>query len=164
MIRLTPSERKRALVYRNMIKKARARSKAAAPHAHLSTSNLRRGRQIDPGHKQAISQLFCLATAVRTGLEIRGVHVAHVRASSAAAGARNPGLQRKPDDRWTVPLSPLEHRLQHAVGERVYWAGLRLDPHEVARALFEASPDLDAMRQTLRDFYSAPDHFPTTPA
>ena len=103
-----------------------------------------------------MAQLFCLATAIRTGLELGGVHVAHVRASSASAGATNPGLQRKPDDCWTVPLSPREHRRQHAVGERAYWTELGVDPHSVARRLFDVSPDLELMREVLRAAYHQP--------
>lgn len=150
MIRLTRSERQRARAYRRMIKHARARTKAPPPRPPPDAPVRWRGRLVDRAHKQAVAQLFCLATYVRTGREVGGVHVAHVRASSASAGAPNPGLQRKPDDCWTVPLSPLEHRRQHAVGERAYWSELGLDPHQVARALFEVSPDLDAMRQALR--------------
>ena len=95
---------------------------------------------IDRDHKAAVAQLFCIATSIRAGVELYGVHVAHLRFSNAAAGARNPGLQRKPDDRWVLPLSPMEHRRQHAIGEQTYWTELGVDPHAIATALWTASP------------------------
>jgi hypothetical protein len=91
-----------------------------------------------------------VATAIRFGLEKGGVHVAHIRFSKASANARNPGLQRKPDDRWTLPLCPYEHRLQHSTSEPAYWADLGVDPHELASALWEISPDVLAMTERLR--------------
>jgi hypothetical protein len=145
MLFLTTSERRIAQNYRAMIKQARRR----APKTAVTMSASPRGRQLDPEHKAAISRLPCVATLRRHGVLSFGVHVAHLRFSNAAAGARNPGLQRKPDDRWTLPLSPCEHRLQHQMGEADYWSNLGLDPHQLAQALYEHSPDLDAMLEVL---------------
>ena len=142
-LRLTSKERDAARAYRAMMRKARLRNRVGSkPSFH--------GRMVDPSHKQAISKLFCIATAIRTGFEVRGVHVSHLRYSNARAGAFNPGLQRKPDDRWALPLSPHEHRVQHSMGERAYWEALGIDPHELAAALWDVSPDAYAMGKVLR--------------
>ncbi len=79
--------------------------------------------------------MFCIATFIRSGIEVYGVHVAHLRFSSSQAGVKNPGLQRKPHDRWVLPLSPHEHRLQHGMGEKYYWNELGVDPHALAAGL-----------------------------
>ena len=149
MLRFTPRERRQAFAYRDMVRRARRRSRASR-EGPASPPRPLRGRQIDKPHKAAVARLFCLATHIRTGAEITGVHVAHLRFSNTAAGARNPGLQRKPDDRWTLPLSPNEHRRQHAMGESIYWAELGVDPHRAAAELWAASPAVEAMRQVLR--------------
>jgi hypothetical protein len=148
---LTRSERGRARAYRAMIKRARRR----APRPKLRSAPLR-GRHIDKGHKAAVAQLFCIATFIRHGMEVYGVHVAHLRFSSHRDSATNPGLQRKPDDRWVLPLSPNEHRLQHSMGERAYWEALGVDPHNTAKALSEASPNFEDMRGVLRGFCRMP--------
>lgn len=147
MLRLTPLERRQAYTYRDMIRRARRRGARERPKI---SSRPIRGRLIDRSHKAAIAQLFCVATYVRSGVELYGVHVAHLRFSNAAAGAANPGLQRKPDDRWTLPLSPNEHRRQHAMGEAAYWAELSIIPHQLATDLWAASPDLELMSEILR--------------
>jgi hypothetical protein len=154
-LRLNRSERRQALAYRAMVRAARRRSKhllACSSHAPSNTSHRyrRRGRLIAPDHKAAIAELFCVATAARHGVEIYGVQVAHLRFSNAAVGAANPGLQRKPDDRWVLPLSPVEHRLQHRMNEAAYWKELELDPHALASKLWSVTPDARLMEEMLR--------------
>jgi hypothetical protein len=142
-----------------MVKRARRRSAAARVRLAVKETTqdvsekpkARHGRQINPRHKNAIAQLFCLATFLRWGIEVYGVHVAHLRFSNHKAGAYNPGVGRKPDDRWTLPLSPAEHRLQHSMGEGAYCAELGIDPHQIAAALWSASPDTEEMAKVLRD-------------
>jgi hypothetical protein len=141
---LTRAERGRARAYRAMIKRARRR---IPKPAHRSAPL--RGREIDRSHKAAVAQLFCVATFLRCGIEVFGVHVAHLRFSNSQVGVKNPGLQRKPDDRWVLPLSPYEHRLQHSMGERDYWAELGVDPHALAAELHKASPNIEAMLQII---------------
>lgn len=159
---LTRAERAQAIAYRRMVQRARKRAKprklgsgnAIQPRPALSQSPKQRhhrGRVIDPLHKAMIAQLFCVATAIRFGILDQRVQVAHLRYSSARHGARNPGLQRKPDDRWCLPLAPHEHRLQHSKGEAVYWAELGIDPHTLASQLWDASPCLQEMKQALVD-------------
>lgn len=147
MLRFTRKERRQAFAYRDMVRRVRRRSARERPKP---PSRPMRGRVIDRDHKAAVAQLFCVATFIRSGIELYGVHVAHIRFSNAAAGARNAGLQRKPDDRWVLPLSPNEHRRQHAMAEAAYWAELQVDPHAIATALWGASPNGDALLETLR--------------
>jgi hypothetical protein len=145
MLLLSTKERQLAAAYRAMIRDVRRR----APKVGVFAGRPLRGRQLDQAHKAAISRLPCAATLRRVGVLIYGVHVAHVRFSNASAGATNPGLQRKPDDRWTIPLSPDEHRLQHRQGENAYWAELALDPHQLAIELYAQSPNQADMLSAL---------------
>lgn len=68
---------------------------------------------------------------------------AHIRYSDAAWGKVNPGVGKKPDDKWTVPLSAARHRLdpdsQHNSDERDFWERHGIDPLPIARALWLAS-------------------------
>ena len=142
---LTRAERRQALAYRAMVKRARRR----APRPKLRGAPLR-GREIDRAHKVAVAQMFCVATFIRSGIEVYGVHVAHLRFSNSQAGVKNPGLQRKPNDRWVLPLSPHEHRLQHSMGEKDYWDELGVGPHVLAAGLYAASPCVEDMLGALR--------------
>ena len=142
---LNRGERRQALAYRKMVRRARRRTALPRPRSRPF-----HGREINRDHKAAVAQLFCVATFIRGGGEDHRVHVAHIRCSQHSSGALNPGLQRKPDDRWVLPLAPHEHRLQHSMGEREYWQALGVDPHAVAAALFEASPDVGAMLTQVR--------------
>lgn len=46
---------------------------------------------------------------------------AHLRAGSIAYGKEYPGFQRKPDDRWALPLFRPCHASQHAFGDEIGW-------------------------------------------
>ncbi|MDG9793659.1 hypothetical protein N5D24_24725, partial [Brucella anthropi] len=50
----------------------------------------------------------------------------------------------KPDDRWTVPLSPEMHREQHSMNEQDFWQRYKIDPCQVAMALHGVSGDDEA--------------------
>jgi len=74
---------------------------------------------------------------------------AHVRFASAAFGKAG-GMQKKPDDRHSVPLCPGCHRLdrdaQHNRNEREFWDSIGLNPLMVAQRLYAQRGDLVAMR------------------
>ena len=74
---------------------------------------------------------------------------AHVRYASAAFGKAS-GMQKKPEDRFVVPLCASCHRLdrdaQHKRGEREFWNELGLNPLIVAASLYAQAGDLVAMR------------------
>jgi hypothetical protein len=74
---------------------------------------------------------------------------AHIRFASAAFGKAG-GMQKKPDDRHSVPLCPGCHRLdrdaQHNRNEREFWDSVGLNPLMVAQRLYAQRGDLVAMR------------------
>lgn len=131
-------------------------SRATKPHptgqARLRPS---RGREIDKAHKGMIAQLFCLATAIREGREVYGVHVAHVRQTYPHEGWANPGLQRKPDDWRTLPLAPEEHARQHSGNEGAYYRELGVYPPALCGELKAVSPDVEAAKRVLREHVKA---------
>lgn len=66
------------------------------------------------------------------------------------------GIGEKPSDRYTLPLTPEEHRLgkdsQHANGEREWWKDKGIDPITLCDALFtawEAGADIEALTQII---------------
>lgn len=47
-------------------------------------------------------------------------------------------LNKKPDDRFAVPMCGRHHRLQHSMSEQVFWiAGAQRDPFGIAARLYE---------------------------
>lgn len=74
---------------------------------------------------------------------------AHVRFASAAFGKAS-GLQKKPEDRWALPLCAEHHRLgrdaQHNRGEQEFWAALGIHPLLTAEKLWAQRGDQVAMR------------------
>ncbi len=101
-----------------------------------------RGRQHDEKHLAFIRILPCLVTGSRYCVE-----AAHIRYSDSLWGKINPGIGRKPDDKWVVPLSAEMHRLgkeaQHNGNEREFWERHGIDPLPIARALWTVSGDYD---------------------
>lgn len=73
---------------------------------------------------------------------------AHVRMASAAFGKAS-GLQKKPEDKWAVPLCAEDHRLarhaQHNRGEEAFWEGIGINPLLVAEKLWSQRFDFVAM-------------------
>lgn len=103
----------------------------------------RRKRPPEPGakderHLRLIRQCQCLACGREP------VEAAHVRYADFLRGKPITGIGRKPEDFWTVPLCPDDHRngpnSQHGHGdEREWWELHRIDPLDVATRLYEAS-------------------------
>lgn len=77
---------------------------------------------------------------------------AHVRYASAAFGKAS-GMQKKPEDRWAVPLCPSDHRLamhaQHRHNEEAFWIALGINPLITAEKLYAQRGDLVAMRAVI---------------
>lgn len=69
------------------------------------------------------------------------VDVAHVSYAAPEYGKTGRGKGQKEDDRWTVPLHPLEHRAQHSGNERAYWQRVGIDPCVIALALWGCYPN-----------------------
>ena len=74
---------------------------------------------------------------------------AHLRMASAAFGKAS-GMQKKPHDKWTLPLCSQCHRVardaQHNRNEQVFWDEIDINPLVVAQRLYHVRADLVAMR------------------
>ena len=74
---------------------------------------------------------------------------AHVRFSSAAFG-KSSGMQKKPADRWVLPLCGDDHRLarhaQHRQNEEAFWYNLGINALVTCERLYAKRDDLVAMR------------------
>lgn len=57
---------------------------------------------------------------------------AHIRSGSIHYGKEYPGLQRKPDDSWCIPLARACHMRQHDYGELQFWEASGKDPFYLA--------------------------------
>lgn len=79
----------------------------------------------------------------------QGCDAAHIR--QAAPGKPPIGMGLKPDDKFTVPLCHDCHLRQHSVGEKPFFAALKIDPLLLAAKLFAKSPDLVAMQAIAAD-------------
>lgn len=96
-------------------------------------------------HLAWIRTLPCLITGQY------GVEAAHIRYAAPHLGKRDTGKAEKPDDRWTVPLSPEMHREQHSVNEQDFWQKYKIDPCQVAMALYGISGDDEAALVVIRN-------------
>ncbi len=96
-----------------------------------------------PSYRAEIQRLPCLYC----GLEPS--EAAHVRYASAAFGKAS-GLQKKPHDKFCVPLCAEDHRLarhaQHNRNEEAFWIGIGINPLLVAEQLWAQRFDFVAMR------------------
>jgi hypothetical protein len=81
---------------------------------------------------------------------------AHIRYSEARAAKDGPGMQAKPEDKWTVPLCREHHRGlggQHNSGEREWWIGIGIDPIPIASFLWGVSGDYVKGCKIIRHVY-----------
>jgi hypothetical protein len=109
-----------------------------------------------PEHLAFVRTMPCIACGTSP------CEAAHVRLNDPASG-KFQALGQKPGDRWTVPLCARHHReapdAQHVVGERQFWARLRIDPHGLAMALWDAREDREKAerlcREARRRFYAS---------
>lgn len=126
--RLTPPAPYGALLKRDAEQPQR-RAMKAEPHG-------------DADYLALIRQLPCL----KCGMEPS--EAAHVRFASSAFGKAS-GLQKKPDDKWALPLCASCHRLardaQHNRNEQEFWASLGINPLRVANQLYAQRGDFVAM-------------------
>lgn len=89
----------------------------------------------DKPYLEWLHDLPCIVTGAL------GVEAAHVSYAAPGYGKLGRGKGQKESDRWAVPLCPQEHRNQHSMGERTYWALHGIDPCVVALALYGAYPN-----------------------
>lgn len=88
-----------------------------------------------PAYLDFIRSLPCLVTRKE------GVEAAHVSYAEPRAGKLGRGKASKESDCWAVPLCPEEHRKQHSMNEREYWASVGIDPVPIAAFLHAAYPN-----------------------
>ncbi|MBS9476177.1 hypothetical protein [Ancylobacter radicis] len=100
-----------------------------------------RARLEDPAHLALIRQLPCIIGGLNPSGE-----AAHIRYANAQFHKPITGIGIKPDDKWTVPLSPWFHTqsrgAQHQHGEEGWWIDHNIDPLVVASRLYAASVGL----------------------
>ncbi|MVA98884.1 hypothetical protein GN330_16675 [Nitratireductor sp. CAU 1489] len=68
----------------------------------------------------------------------------HIRYGDPLYRKKSTGKAQKPDDAWAVPMTPEEHRAQHAMSEVQFWNMHRIDPLAVARDLYAHTGDREA--------------------
>lgn len=73
-----------------------------------------------------LHRLPCVVTGVY------GVEAAHLSFAAAEYGHYGRAKGRKASDRWALPLAAEQHRRQHSMNEREYWASVGRNPHELA--------------------------------
>lgn len=83
------------------------------------------------------------------------VEACHIRMGSPMFKKPRAGIGQKSDDAWTLPLTPEEHRDQHAHHESKWWLSWHIEPFTVAMALYEITGDLEAGRELIRELNEA---------
>lgn len=73
-----------------------------------------------------------------------GCEACHIRYGDPMYRKSRTGKGRKPDDAWTVPLTPEEHREQHSMNEVQFWNRYRIDPLAIAHDLYRHTGDTAA--------------------
>lgn len=92
----------------------------------------------DPAHLAFIRKL----PSVLSGAF--GCEACHIRIGSAVHRKKHTGMQQKPDDCWTLPLTPDEHKRQHSENELLFWRSHGVDPFELAIKLYENTGNIEA--------------------
>lgn len=77
-----------------------------------------------------VRTLPCVVTGVRI------VEAAHLSTACVEYGHYGRGRGSKAPDRWALPLSPEQHRRQHAGNEMAYWESVGINPHTLALTIW----------------------------
>ena len=102
----------------------------------VASAKQRRPRQEDKDHLSFLRGLHCCLCGAP------GPDAAHIRAASPVHGKQESGLQRKPDDKWCLPVCRRHHDEQHNTGDELkFWDFHGLDPFTLALALYGATGD-----------------------
>lgn len=81
-----------------------------------------------------------------------GCEAAHVSFADRRFGKPERGKSTKADDNWTLPLTPDEHRDQHACkhgGERDWWLARGIDATTLASRMWAVSGDSESAIEIL---------------
>ena len=110
------------------------------------TLRQRQPREEDPAYLAYVRTLPCTICR-RPGPS----DPAHLRTGARQYNKPITGLQRKPDDRWVLPLCRVHHDDQHRHNELEWWARQGYpDPFALAIALYARRPVLTRPRQPSR--------------
>lgn len=110
----------------------------------LDLSDRKQKRIVDDAHLAFIRTL----PSVISGRE--GCEACHIRYGDPVYRKKHTGMAQKPDDAWTLPLTPEEHRSQHAVNEREWWAEHGIDPLQIAQAIYAVTGNREAAIKLIR--------------
>lgn len=101
----------------------------------LDPSDRKQKRIIDDRHLAFIRTLPSIVSGKL------GCEACHIRYGDPVYRKKHTGKSQKPDDAWTVPMTPEEHRAQHAGNEQEWWASKGINPVAVAWQLYSVSGD-----------------------
>lgn len=110
----------------------------------LDPSSKKTRRIEDPAHLAFIRKL----PSVISGQY--GCEACHIRTGSALHKKKWTGGQQKPDDCWTLPMTPAEHKAQHSENELAFYRRHGINPFDLAARLYEVSGDIEAGIRILR--------------
>ena len=71
-----------------------------------------------------------------------GVEAAHLSSPALQLGHYGRGKGSKAPDRWALPLSSTQHRIQHSMNEMEFWKRAGIDPHVLALTIFGLWADM----------------------
>ena len=71
-----------------------------------------------------------------------GVEAAHLSSPSLQHGHYGRGKGSKAPDRWALPLSSTQHRIQHSMNEMEFWKRAGINPHVLALTIFGLWADM----------------------
>lgn len=108
----------------------------------------RRSRERQPRVKAA-GHLEWIRTLPSLVPGFGNVEAAHIRFGDPRYAKPKVGMAEKPDDKWVVPLSAEQHRAQHSMNERDYWAEAGIDPVLIALLLHAHSGNDEPARQII---------------
>jgi len=118
---------------------------ARHPEAFSLDPSSKKTRRIeDPAHLAFIRKL----PSVISGQY--GCEACHIRTGSALHKKKWTGGAQKPDDAWTLPMTPAEHKAQHSENELGFYRRHGINPFDLAARLYEVSGDIEAGIRILR--------------
>lgn len=95
-------------------------------------------RERDNGYLAWLRRLPCIAGLIEGGCS-GPIQAAHLRYSDFARGRVNPGMGRKPSDKYATALCAGHHlHDQHEGAERAFWSRLGVEPGGLCAALYGA--------------------------
>lgn len=120
-------------------------SRIKRPDTAFERSTFRSPRRKAPDHLDFIRSLPCCVC-----LNEERSEAAHIRFAWPRVDKRETGLGEKPDDMWSVPLCPKDHREQHSGSEISFWAKQHMSPILTALALWAVTGDEERGRRIIK--------------